>query len=299
MADRWVDWKSELERLTPFAEEWSESRTENFVRTVLNIAVRKREQRAAFLRLYEEIDNLHARYRQVLTFFDLERACASWAASNCETTDVERVIAALTEWRNHIQNFSAKFPPAEDSTRTLSAMQACLGEAQDAASAIDPCFRVLDGLLGGDGAPVAEEQPAAVAAEAPAECALPEAEAEMPEAAGSGEEQAAAEPEPAAVPASEPEAAAAPDVAPEEETAPSAVPEKACAAAAAAGAEDAGVVEVRTEAAFAGGPICARSPQYDEVSAAPVSSGYARSGGETSLLHGWLSLMEQPGWRCR
>lgn len=159
MADMWSVWQSDLERLTPFAEEWREGRVEDFVRNLLNRAAKKRIQRDALLALVGDVSDLHARYKHLLAFFDLERACQSWSAENCGASDVEPVLAALTEWRAQLLKHSANFPPSADETSTLAAMRTYVQEAQAAAATIRPCFTVLDAALSGAGnTPAPESQ---------------------------------------------------------------------------------------------------------------------------------------------
>lgn len=147
MADLWSAWQSEVERLTPFAEEWNEGRVEDFIRNLLNCAAKKRQQRDRLLELMEEVRGLHARCRRMLAFFDFERACQSWSAENCGAAEVERVLGALAEWRAHLLKHNNSFPLTEDDTRTLAGMQARMQEAQAAAETIRPCFGVLDAAL--------------------------------------------------------------------------------------------------------------------------------------------------------
>lgn len=151
MDDRWTSWQAEVNRLTPFANEWEEGRVEDFIRNVLNMAAKKREQRDAILALAAEIKDLHVRYKQLLAFFNLERATASWAASACAAADVDRVLAALDEWRGLLMRYGPRFPPPEAETSSFAAMDACMREAQAAADAIRPCLDVLSSALGSAG----------------------------------------------------------------------------------------------------------------------------------------------------
>jgi hypothetical protein len=147
MPDTWSVWQSEVERLSPFADEWKEGRVEDFIRNLLNCASNKRKQRDALLTLMEEVRNLHVAYKRLLAFFDLENACRSWSPENCGADEVERVLAALAEWRGQLLKHSASFPPAETETLTFAGMQARMQEAQAAAATIGPCFEVLDAAL--------------------------------------------------------------------------------------------------------------------------------------------------------
>ncbi|MFB3827943.1 MAG: hypothetical protein ACE15B_14320 [Bryobacteraceae bacterium] len=167
MDDRWAVWQAELNRLTPFAQEWREGNTEDFIRSVLNIAAKKREQRDAILALAAEIADLHLNYRQLLAFFDLEAATESWAASACGAADVERVLAAMTEWRGYLVKYGPKFPPDRTGTSTLAAMQECMREAQEAAERIRPCIDILHRAFGSAAGPAPEpEKSAAISAPA-------------------------------------------------------------------------------------------------------------------------------------
>lgn len=155
MADMWSAWQSDVERLTPFADEWKEGRVEDFIRHLLNSAAKKRQQRDVLLTLMEEVKNLQVTYKRLLTFFDLEQACRSWSPENCSEAEVERVSAALAEWRAQLLQHSPAFPPPETDTRTFADMQTRMLEAQAAAAMMRPSFAVLDAALS-SGAPERE-----------------------------------------------------------------------------------------------------------------------------------------------
>jgi hypothetical protein len=176
MADKWSVWQSDLERLGPFAEEWAEGRVEEFIRTLLNSVARKRQQRDALLAMMDEVRALHATYRKSLAFFDLDRACQSWSVENCDASDVERVLLALAEWRTQMQEYGNRFPPPDNATLTLAAVQACVLDAQAAASAILPCFGVLDKALSPGAAQDEETDAAATSAQAGSDEPGPSAE---------------------------------------------------------------------------------------------------------------------------
>jgi len=196
MAVRWTAWQSELEALPVFAEEWSDGLPEDFVRNVQGIVVRKRAQREAIQTLAGEVQRVHDTYQQLLAFFDLERACQRWSAANCPDEAVDRVLAALGEWRERLTRYSGKFPPSDAEMRSYAAMQACIREAQSAADLIRAGFGALDAYLAPRVAgteksaaePALEEaapqaDPVPVAESAPAAEAAPVAAAPVPETA--------------------------------------------------------------------------------------------------------------------
>lgn len=196
---RWTTWKAELESVSAFAEEWREGLVEEFVRGVEEIAARKRNQRQAIEKLSGELMALHATYRQLLAFFDLERASSGWSAANCPAEDVDLVLGVLEEWREHLLNYSGMFPPSDADIRSLAALQDCIREAQCAADVIRGGFGVLDEWLGPRDMSAADEQaveqpapspeslPAETAATEAAEPVAPEAEHAAAAAPGSAE----------------------------------------------------------------------------------------------------------------
>ncbi len=147
MTDRWSAWQTELERISPFSAEWNEGQPEDFIRTLEEIVARKRAQRVAVERLGEEIKALRSTYAQALAFFDLERACETWSASNCAGAEVERVLQALAQWRAVLMRYNDAFPPSQDRIQTYAALQECAMEAAAAMANIRPGFGTLSAAL--------------------------------------------------------------------------------------------------------------------------------------------------------
>jgi hypothetical protein len=200
MSVRWNAWQSELEAVPPFAEEWNPGLAEEFAREVERIATRKRAERAAVEKLSVEVKAVHASNRQLLVFFDLERACARWSAERCPAADVERVLTAVAAWRERLLQFSGKFPPSDEEIQSLAALQLCIREAQSAADVIRDGFGALDACLAPRAA--AAEGSAGGQATATEEDAAPDA---TPEAACAAAESVLAEaPEQANQPAGAP-----------------------------------------------------------------------------------------------
>lgn len=168
MSVRWSMWQAELERISPFAEEWNAGLAEDFLRGVQELVGRKRAQREAVEKLAEELRYLRTSYTQTLAFFDLERACETWSAANCPGGEVERVIQLLAQWRGNLLRYNGVFPPAEEKVRNYLALHEWCREAESAMTAIRPGFGALNNLLGPQPAeaPELEPEPEPVAAAA-------------------------------------------------------------------------------------------------------------------------------------
>lgn len=182
MSARWQVWQTELERLSPFSEEWNEGLPEEFIRTLSDLLAKKRAQREAVEKLAAEIRTLRATYAQTLAFFDMERVCQSWSADNCPGPDVDRVLQILEQWRGSLVRYEGMFPPVGEKVKTYAALrEACL-EADEAMAKIRPGFGALHDVLAPPIAaaePAAEEKAAAAAASAETE---PAPAAQPPEA---------------------------------------------------------------------------------------------------------------------
>lgn len=186
MSVRWQAWQIELERLSPFSEEWNDGLPEEFIRTLESLLARKRAQREAVEMLAGEIRSLRATYAQTLAFFDLERVCQSWSADHCPGAEVERVLQVLEQWRGNLLRYDGLFPPAGDKTKTYASLRECFQEADEAMARIRPGFGALHDVLAppiAAAAPASEQQVPASDLEVPA--AVPEA-AEAASAADCG-----------------------------------------------------------------------------------------------------------------
>lgn len=174
MSVRWQVWQSELERLSPFSEEWNEGLPEEFIRGLEGLLAKKRAQREAVEKLAVELRSLRATYTQTLAFFDLERICQSWSADHCPGAEVERVLQVLEQWRGNLLRYEGVFPPAGDKTRTYASLRECCQEADEAMAKIRPGFGALHDLLAPPLAAPVTEQPAPATAPEP-QSAAPEA----------------------------------------------------------------------------------------------------------------------------
>ncbi|HWQ52433.1 MAG TPA: hypothetical protein VN442_02035 [Bryobacteraceae bacterium] len=174
MSVRWSMWQAELERISPFAEEWNPGLAEDFLRGVQDLVGKKRAQREAVEKLAEELRFLRTSYTQTLAFFDLERACEGWSAANCPGAEVERVIQLLAQWRGNLLRYNGVFPPAEEKVRSYMALHEWCLEAEAAMAAIRPGFGALNNLLAPPKAEVpAPEPPAETVVAAPAPTEVP------------------------------------------------------------------------------------------------------------------------------
>jgi hypothetical protein len=147
MSAKWTEWQSDLERISPFSQEWNEGLAEDFIQSLQGIVTRKRAQRETMVKLGDELGRLRTAFSQTLAFFQLERDCQSWSARNCPEGELDRALDLLGELGADLLRRNGEFPPPEVQIHSYAALQECCLKAANAISEIRPGFQILNDLL--------------------------------------------------------------------------------------------------------------------------------------------------------